>query len=141
MNHAATAAPAANAPCYQYDSAAGLVPDAARAVREDREPYLSDLLSGEIDESDAEVAADARTKGLRKAMRNLDEALNLAGVLRAAIAEDGDTRAMQADTVLAGIEKKLDKAHTRIDRHASRCRELVRDWHELKKQSEERESE
>ena len=126
---------------YLSGSAPGLVPGSARAVREDREPYLSDRLPGETDESGAEAVARTRTKGLRKAMRDLDEALNLAGVLRAAIAEDGDSRAMQVDTVLAGIEKKLDKAHTRMDRHEGRCWQFVLDWFELTEQSEGREPE
>ena len=49
--------------------------------------------------------------------RGLEDVLNLAGVLRASIVDEGDSRAMQAETVLKIIERKADKALDQLERH------------------------
>ena len=40
--------------------------------------------------------------------------------MRAAIGDESDARAMQADTALTVIEKKLRRAHSQINKH-DRC--------------------
>ena len=68
-----------------------------------------------------EAAAVAQIQDILRIERHLNDALNSSGVLRSAIADDGDSRAMHADAVLAVIEKKLKKANLRLDgmRHAA----------------------
>ena len=55
-----------------------------------------------------------------EAERLLDETLNLAGLMLVSFDDECDGRAMQTETALKVIEKKLSKAHTQIDRHR-RC--------------------
>jgi hypothetical protein len=69
-------------------------------------------------------------------MALLDDAENLLAVLMAAIEDDGDSRAMQADAVLRVVRKKLRKAHTRIDRQDDRHRNLFLTYFALKEQSD-----
>lgn len=109
-----------------------------RQSNEDKESYLFDFLLGERREVDPEArsAAEDHVNGLRNAQRDLDEALNLSEVLRGAMEEDGDSRAMQVDTVLKVVEKKVKKAHDRVDKHASRCRKLFLAYCELRRQSD-----
>ena len=61
---------------------------------------------------------------LRKAERLLDEARNLVALLLASLGDEADARAMQTEIALKLIEKKLNKAHTQIDRHEARHRTL-----------------
>jgi hypothetical protein len=91
-------------------------------VREDRQFYVPDLLSDENYELDAAAysAADAHARHLRKAEGLLNDAQNLSKVLRASLDDVCDSRAMQAETVLKIIEKKLSKAYRAIDRHGRR---------------------
>lgn len=94
-----------------------------RQVREERQYYIPDYLRSRRGEShddlysDLYSAADDHAQDLREAEGCLDDALNLARTLRAAFEEAGDSRAMQADTVLKLIEQLLDRANTAIDRH------------------------
>jgi thiamine pyrophosphokinase len=99
---------------------------AFRQLKEDPEFYIPDYIMGDPDSSrpDLYAAADDHARELRKAEKHLDDALNLAGVLRASFQDAGDSRAMQADTVLKIIEKLLNKAHTCIDRHDTRFMNL-----------------
>jgi hypothetical protein len=115
-----------------------LDPFAARQVREEGEYYIPDFLSDKDREADPEffAAADDETEGLRQAMAYLDEAVNLVAVLMASMEEDADARAMQAETVLKIVEKKLNKAHTRIDRQERRYRNLFLAYFELQERSE-----
>lgn len=110
-----------------------------RPSKEDKEAYLFDFLFGDGHDVDWEAhsAADEHVNGLRNAQRDLDEALNLSTVLRAAMDEDGDSRAMQADTVLKVVEKKVKKAHDRVDKHASRCERLFLAWCESRRTPDE----
>jgi hypothetical protein len=82
-------------------------------------------------------AADAHIEEQREAMALLDDAENLLSVLRAAIEEDGDSRAMQAEAVLRVVLKKLRKAHTRIDRQETYHRNLFLAYFELKARSDQ----
>lgn len=68
-------------------------------------------------------------------MALIDDAENLLAVLVASTEEEADSRAMQADTVLKIVRKKLNKAHTRIDRQESRHRNLFVAYFELKERA------
>jgi hypothetical protein len=111
----------------------------AMPVREDSELYLPDLLHDEDYEPDPtrDAAAHAHVKGLRTAERLLDEALNLSEVLRASAEDYGDSRAMQADIVLQTIEKKLKKAHDKIERQDRRHRNLYLAYFDLRDRTDE----
>lgn len=95
---------------------------AFRQVREDRAFYIPDFMSENPYKTRPKVysAANEHARALRDAEQHLDDALNLAGVLRAAVQGEDDSRAMQADTVLKIVERKLSDAHNCIDRHATR---------------------
>ena len=88
-------------------------------VEEEGEFYVPDLLANEDYEPRPALysAAEVHARRLRKAERHIDEALNLSQVLRASMCDAGDSRAMQVETVLKIVEKKLSKAHCQIDRH------------------------
>lgn len=88
-------------------------------VEEEREFYIPDLLSNENYEPRPALyaAADDHARRLHKAERHIDDALNLSQVLRASMGDAGDSRAMQVETVLNIVEKKLSKAHGLIDKH------------------------
>jgi hypothetical protein len=113
-----------------------LYPDPAAdwQVREEGEYYIPDFLSDRDYEPDPELseAAYAHSEGLHQAQAYLDEAVNLVAVLVASMEDVGDSRAMQAETVLTIVEKKLNKAHTRIDRHEARHRNLFLAYFDLK---------
>ena len=95
-------------------------------VREERRYYIPDYLGSNRGKSHDELysAADDHAQDLREAEGCLDDALNLARTLRAAFEEAGDSRAMQADTVLKLVEQLLNKASTAIDRHDTRFMNL-----------------
>jgi hypothetical protein len=115
-------------------------PAPAWQIREEEGEYdIPDPMEGENYEPDPDLfdAADAHTEEQREAMALLDDAENLLSVLMAAIEEDGDSRAMQAEAVLKVVRKKLTKAHTRIDRQESRHRNLFLAYFELKAQSDQ----
>jgi hypothetical protein len=74
-------------------------------VREASERYLPDLPRRADDEeyqADPELSdADrAHTGNVRRALKHLDDAINLVGVLLDAVEHDDDTRSAQARTVL-----------------------------------------
>lgn len=110
------------------------LPAAWRQVREDKSYYIPDFLAGNARRSRPEVysAANDHAGELRKAEQHLDDVLNLARVLRDSVQAEDDRRAMQADTVLKIIEKKLDKAHRLIDRHDSQHLNLFMAYFDLK---------
>lgn len=93
-----------------------------RQVKEDRELYIPDFISENPRKARPKTysAANDHARELREAEQNLDDALNLAGVLRAAVQGEDDSRAMQADTVLKIVENKLSEAHRGIDAHVTR---------------------
>ena len=94
----------------------------ANQVREDRAFYVPDILSeGDYGAFSKEYAAAGdHAKHLRTAERLVCQAEDLVGLMRAAISYESDARAMQADTALAILEKKLCKAHSRINKHDRR---------------------
>ncbi len=91
-------------------------------VREDQRFYVPDLLSDKNYDADRLAHAAARDYAvhLQKAEGLVCQAEDLVGLMRAAISYESDARAMQADTALAVIEKKLCKAHSRINKHDRR---------------------
>lgn len=115
-----------------------LKPLAGRQVREQGEYYIPDLLSDEEYEADPDLseAADADTHRLREAQQLIDEAANLVAVLLASTEQETDARAMQAETILKIVEKKLLKTHIRIDKQETRHRNLFLAYFELKARSE-----
>ena len=68
------------------------------------------------------AAAADEDEHLRKAEGRIGEALNLAGLRLAALEDQGDRRAMQVCTAAQLIEKKLQKALNRLDRHEAKGR-------------------
>jgi Na+/phosphate symporter len=115
-----------------------LKPLAGRQVREQGEYYIPDLLSDEEYEADPDLseAADADTQRLREAQQLIDEAANLVAVLLVSTEQETDARAMQAETILKIVEKKLRKTHIRIDKQETRHRNLFLAYFELKARSE-----
>lgn len=97
-----------------------------RQLKEEPEFYIPDYITEAADRASTDLyaAADDHARDLRKAEKHLDDAFNLAGVLRASLQEAGDSRAVQADTVLKIIEKLLTRAHRCIDRHDTRFMNL-----------------
>jgi hypothetical protein len=106
-------------------------------VREDGDFYIPDFIGADFCNSRPKVyaAADDHARDLRRAEQQLDDVLNLARVLRASVQEEDDSRAMQADTVLKIIEKKLNKAHNSINRHDARHLNLFMAYFDLKERS------
>ncbi len=104
---------------------------------EEREFYVPDLLSDEDFEPGPALydAAEEHARYLREAERYIDDALNLADVLRAAMGDAGDSRAMQVDTVLKIVGKKLSKAHARIDAYDTNHMNLFMAYVELRNRS------
>jgi hypothetical protein len=94
-------------------------PPANWQVREDKGFYIPDFLSDEHDDTNPEAysLAAEHAQHLYKAQGLVGEALNLAGLMLASLVDEGDSQAMQADTALKVIEKKLMKAYNRIDKH------------------------
>lgn len=103
-------------------------------VREDGGYYIPDFLCDKDDAADPLLseAADADSKDLREAQGLLDEAANLVAVLLASMEQECDARAAQAETVLTIVEKKVNQAHNRIDRHEIRHTNLFLAYFELK---------
>lgn len=110
-------------------------PARGRQLRENQGEYvIPDPMEDENCEPDPELldAAEAHTEEQREAMALLDDAENLLAVLMAAVEEDGDSRAMQVEAVLRAVQKKLEKAHTRIDRQETHHRNLFLAYFESK---------
>ena len=136
MNHAncATDHVSNTKPCLQL-----IATTADWQVREDRSFYVPDLLSDENNDTDprAYAAAMEHAAHLHSAERLVCQAEDLVGLMRAAISDESDARAMQADTALTIIEKKLCRAHSRINKH-DRCHaNLFLAYLELKGKSDE----
>lgn len=110
-----------------------------RQVREDRGFYIPDILSGEDYGafSPEYAAAEDHAKHIHKAECLLDESENLVALMRAAIGDECDARAMQAETALIIIEKKLRKAHSRINKHDRRHTNLFLAYFDLKNKTED----
>ena len=113
-----------------------LCPD--RHVREDRGFYIPDFLSNELsdDDEEAHAAAMDHAKHLLKAEGLLHEALNLVGLMLAALGDECDSRAMQAEIALKVIETKLSEACNRINKHDRRHTNLFLAYFDLKHKTE-----
>ena len=90
-------------------------------VREDRSEY----------DVEADAAAADLARQLHKAQGLVGEALNLVGLLLAALENQGDRRAMQIHTGVQLIEKKLQKAYNRLDEYEIRHTKLFPAYGEL----------
>jgi hypothetical protein len=112
---------------------------AAWQVREDPAFYVPDVVSDTPFDTHAKfyAAADEHARHLHRAQRNLEDALNLARVLSASFSCEDDSRAAQVETVLKIVERKLNKTLNRIDRHATRHRNLFFAYFDLKEKAEE----
>ena len=85
-------------------------------VREAGEYYIPDLSRRADDEeyqADPELsdAARAHAGNVRRALKHLDDAINLVGVLLDAVEHDDDTRSAQARTVLEMALECIHEAH------------------------------
>ena len=85
-------------------------------VREEGEHYLHDLprrADDEEYEADPELsdAARAHTGNVGRALKHLDDAINLVGVLLDAAEHDNSTRSVQARTVLEMALECIHEAH------------------------------
>ena len=111
-------------------------------VNEDPPSYAPQLPADKHhnDNPEARSAAAKLAKRLHKAERLLDEALNLAGLMLVSFDDECDSRAMQTETALKIIEKKLSKAHRRIDRHRRDHTELYLNYFDLREKSNEAET-
>lgn len=111
-----------------------------RQVREDKAFYVPDYMSGAPHEarSEAYSAANEHAAELREAEQHLDDALNLAGTLRASVQAEDDSRAMQADTVLKFVEAELRQARRCIDSHDTRHLNLFMAYFDLRDDSSDR---
>lgn len=114
-------------------------PPANWQVREDKSFYIPDLLSdAEYDaNSKADAALAQQAKHLRKVESLLDDAWNLVRLMRASLGDEGDSRAVQIEAGLKAVEKKLNKAHARIDRHDTRYSNLFYAYFDLKDKSDQ----
>lgn len=112
---------------------------ADRQVREDRSFYVPDLLSDKDYDTDpqAYAAAGDYAEHLRDAERLLCEVQDLVGLMRAAISDECDARAMQAETALTIIEKKLRKINKGVDKHDRRHTNLFLAYVDLKIKTED----
>lgn len=97
-------------------------PSSVMWLEEEGEFYVPDFLSDGEHKIDPALfaAAEEHARFLREAEGYIDEAMHLADVLRAAMGDAGDGRAMQVDTVLAIVREKLTEAHARLDDYDSK---------------------
>ncbi|MEM8683368.1 MAG: hypothetical protein AAGF72_08065, partial [Pseudomonadota bacterium] len=103
-------------------------------IREDRSFYVPDFLSDKNDDTDPRTytAAKEHAAHLHKAEGLLCDTKDLVELMRAAISDEHDARAMQADTALAVIEEKLREARLCIDEHDRHHTNLFLAYFELK---------
>lgn len=102
--------------------------NASKITLLDRSPVYR--VSEESPDYDAENADQA--KQLHKAQELVGQALNLAGLLLAALEDQGDRRAMQVYVAAQVIERKLEKAHNQLDEHEGRHAKLYHAYGSLK---------
>ena len=91
-------------------------------VREDRPSYDPDTPPAERFDSDA----------LRDTEGLLDDALNLVGLMLAAVENESDSRAMQTETALRAVERRLRTARIRADEHDTCHARLLSAYRDLK---------
>jgi len=105
-----------------------------RQVREDKGFYIPDFLSDKQHDTNPEAysAAADHAEHLLRAEHLLGEALNLVGLMLASLGDESDSRAMQTETALKLIEKKLKTAYNRIDKHDARHTNLFLAYFDLK---------
>ena len=115
---------------------------AERQVREDPGVYSTDPMTDtRSDGKPKPLAAETdHAKHLYGAQRIVGEALNLSGLVLASLHDECDKRAMQIGAALKVIEKKLEKAYNRLDRHEAQRASLIPEYVDLRKQSDGDES-
>ena len=84
-----------------------------------------------IYDAGSDAAAAKHARHLHTAQGHVGDALNLAGLLLTALHDQGDRRAMQIETAVRVIEKKLQKACNRLDKHDARHEELFSAYRDL----------
>ncbi|MEX2125331.1 MAG: hypothetical protein WD795_15670 [Woeseia sp.] len=109
-----------NRPCSLTDTGRPASPHFAYVpglqIREEGEHYLPDL-PRRADEKEYQAdpglsdAARAHAGNVRRALALLDDAINLVGVLLAAVEQDADARGAQARTVLEMAVERIHEAH------------------------------
>jgi hypothetical protein len=117
---------------------------AAWQVREEGEYYIpripeDDLLEDEDYDANPALTdvANAHTRNVRDAQRELEDAASLVGVLLDAVEQDSDARAAQTRTVLEFAVECLHNAHHLIDEQESHDRNLCLAYSKLKGEIEE----
>ena len=130
MNDATLANTYAHRPQTRLDGTALPKPATFRRaylhVSEDRPSYEPDTLSAEHFDNDA----------LRDTEGLLDEALNLVGLMLAAVENESDSRAMQTEAGLRAVERRLRTARIRVDEHDSCYEQLLSVYCGLKEATE-----
>ena len=108
-------------------------------VREDKGFYIPDLLSDEQHDLNAEAYAAAKqdAEQLIQAWYLVGDARNLVGLTRVSLGDEHDSRAMQIDTVLRVIEKKLKDAYNGVDQHDRHYRNLFLAYFDLRDKSDD----
>ena len=108
-------------------------------LKEDPEYYVPDLLSDPEHDTDTQTTAafNKHAKHLHKTEGLIVDAKDLAALMRATNSDGCDDRAMQTEAGLKAIEKKLCKAHSRINRLSRRYMNLFLAYAELLKARDE----
>ncbi len=88
-----------------------------------------------IYDAGADAAAAKHARHLLTAQGLVGDALNLAGLLLTALHDQGDRRAMQIEAAVRVIEKKLQKACNRLDKHDARHEKLFSAYRDLESAS------
>ena len=143
MNHSNTVTGTARGR-HSLPPTLALCAPAAWQVREEGEYYIpripeDDLLEDEDYDANPALtdAANAHTRNVRDAQRELEDAASLVGVLLDAVEQDSDARAAQTRTVLEFAVECLHNAHHLIDEQESHDRNLFLANLELKREIEE----
>ncbi len=106
-------------------------------IGEGRGHYVPDLLSDRqyTVDPDAFAAAAEYARHLHAAEGLLHDARNLVSLLRQSLEVASDAQAMQAESALKVIERKLGKALARVNRHDARHTNLFLAYVDLKAQA------
>jgi hypothetical protein len=143
MNHANTVTGTARGR-HSLPPTLALCAPAAWQVREEGEHYIPRIPEDDVledEDYDANPAltdvANAHTRNVRDAQRELEDAASLVGVLLDAVEQDSDVRAAQTRTVLEFAVECLHNAHHLIDEQESQDRNLFLAYSRLKGEIEE----
>jgi hypothetical protein len=123
----------------RYDARIHYLYPSKYQVRENRGFYIPNLLSDAecIADPEAYSALAQQAKYLHKAEGLLDDAWNLTRLMLASLGDEGDDRAMQSEAGLKAIERKLSKAHAKVDKHDTRYTNLFLAYFHLRDKADE----